>query len=142
MEPKEQAYVTLATNDVYALGAMVLGITLRKTGTTRKLVIMVTPGVSSEMRHILSTVFDIIFDVWTIDSRDFVNLSLLGRADLGVTFTKIHCWRLIQFGKCVFMDADTIVLSNVDDLFDRDELSAAPDAGWPDCFNSGVFVYM
>lgn len=134
--------MTLATNDVYALGAMVLGVTLRKTGTTRKLVIMVTPEVSAEMRHILSTVYDIIFDVWTIDSRDFVNLTLLGRADLGVTFTKIHCWRLVQFSKCVFMDADTIVLSNIDDLFDRDELSAAPDAGWPDCFNSGVFVYV
>lgn len=29
----------------------------------------------------------------------------------------------------------------MDELFDREELSAAPDAGWPDCFNSGVFVY-
>lgn len=33
------------------------------------------------------------------------------------------------------------VLCNVDDLFDREELSAAPDPGWPDCFNSGVFVF-
>lgn len=33
------------------------------------------------------------------------------------------------------------VVSNIDELFDREELSAAPDPGWPDCFNSGVFVY-
>lgn len=33
------------------------------------------------------------------------------------------------------------VVSNVDELFDREELSAAPDPGWPDCFNSGVFVF-
>lgn len=33
------------------------------------------------------------------------------------------------------------VLSNVDELFDREELAAAPDSGWPDCFNSGVFVF-
>ena len=33
------------------------------------------------------------------------------------------------------------VLQNVDELFDREELSASPDPGWPDCFNSGVFVY-
>lgn len=33
------------------------------------------------------------------------------------------------------------VLSNVDELFEREELSAAPDPGWPDCFNSGVFVF-
>lgn len=36
---------------------------------------------------------------------------------------------------------DVQVLSNVDELFDREELSAAPDPGWPDCFNSGVFVF-
>ena len=33
------------------------------------------------------------------------------------------------------------VLSNIDELFDRREFSAAPDPGWPDCFNSGVFVF-
>ena len=32
-------------------------------------------------------------------------------------------------------------IHNIDELFDREELSASPDAGWPDCFNSGVFVY-
>ena len=32
-------------------------------------------------------------------------------------------------------------MKNCDELFDRDEFSAAPDAGWPDCFNSGVFVF-
>lgn len=33
------------------------------------------------------------------------------------------------------------MLQNCDELFDREEFSAAPDPGWPDCFNSGVFVY-
>ena len=33
------------------------------------------------------------------------------------------------------------VLVNIDDLFEREELSAAPEIGWPDCFNSGVFVF-
>lgn len=33
------------------------------------------------------------------------------------------------------------MLQNCDELFEREELSAAPDPGWPDCFNSGVFVY-
>lgn len=32
-------------------------------------------------------------------------------------------------------------MQNCDELFEREELSAAPDVGWPDCFNSGVFVY-
>lgn len=33
------------------------------------------------------------------------------------------------------------VLKNSDELFEREEFSAAPDVGWPDCFNSGVFVF-
>jgi len=68
--------------------------------------------------------------------------SVLCRSELGITFTKLHCWQLTQYRKCVFLDADTLVLSNVDDLFEREELSAAPDAGWPDCFNTGVFVFV
>jgi hypothetical protein len=60
---------------------------------------------------------------------------------LGVTFTKIHAWALTQYAKCVFLDADTLPLRNVDELFDRPDFSAAADVGWPDCFNSGVFVF-
>merc|ERR1711862_437136 len=72
---------------------------------------------------------------------DISNLTLLDRTELGITFTKIRCWTLTQYNKCVFLDADTLVLTNSDELFDREEFSAAPDAGWPDCFNSGVFVF-
>jgi len=65
----------------------------------------------------------------------------MDRTELGITFTKIRCWTLVQYNKAVFLDADTLVLQNSDELFDREEFSAAPDAGWPDCFNSGVFVF-
>ena len=111
--------------------------------------------------------FDKVQDVALLDSLDTTNLSLLERPELGVTFTKLHCWNLTKYTKCVFLDADTLVrfklsrppqtsrhtvyaksdllfyqvMRNCDELFDREELSAAPDVGWPDCFNSGVFVY-
>jgi len=45
-----------------------------------------------------------------LDSGDEANLALIGRPDLGVTFTKLHCWRLTQYNKCVFLDADTFVI--------------------------------
>ena len=77
-----------------------------------------------------------------LDSEDSANLALLQRPDLGITFTKLHAWKLVEYEKCVFLDADTLVLQNVDDLFNRPEISAAPDIGWPDCFNSGVFVFV
>jgi glycogenin glucosyltransferase len=93
------------------------------------------------MKSSLGEVFDLVKEVDIFDSKDEANLRLMARPELGVTFTKLHCWRLTQFSKAVFMDADTLVLQNSDELFDREELSAAPDIGWPDCFNSGVFVY-
>ncbi|VDL93729.1 unnamed protein product [Schistocephalus solidus] len=124
-----EAFVTLATTDEYACGALVLANSLRRVGTTKQLA------------SILGEVFDHVELVDVLDSKDELNLALLSRPDLGVTFTKLHCWRLTQYEKAVFMDADTLVIKNIDDLFEREEFSAAPDPGWPDCFNTGVFVY-
>ncbi|XP_012731188.2 glycogenin-1a isoform X1 [Fundulus heteroclitus] len=137
----DQAFVTLATNDSYAKGAMVLGQSLRNHNTTRKLVVLIGPHVAEPARDALHSIFDEVILVNVMDSGDAANLALMKRPDLGVTITKLHCWTLVQYSKCVFMDADTLVLSNIDELFEREELSAAPDPGWPDCFNSGVFVF-
>uniref|UniRef100_A0A674BZ82 glycogenin glucosyltransferase n=1 Tax=Salmo trutta TaxID=8032 RepID=A0A674BZ82_SALTR len=135
------AFVTLATNDNYARGAMVLGKSLRNHQTTRKLVVMIGPHVSDPCKGVLHKIFDEVLLVDVLDSGDAAHLALMKRPDLGVTFTKLHCWTLTHYSKCVFMDADTLVVQNIDELFDREELSAAPDPGWPDCFNSGVFVF-
>lgn len=121
----------------------------------------------------LKRIYDEVRVVDVLDSGDTAHLAMMKRPELGVTFTKLHCWTLTHYSKCVFMDADTMVrltghfasaqrkwrcctslacinmcfvcasqvLSNIDELFDREELSAAPDPGWPDCFNSGVFVF-
>ncbi|XP_060659378.1 glycogenin-1 isoform X5 [Drosophila nasuta] len=135
------AWVTLTTNDTYSLGALVLAHSLKRAGTAHQLAVLVTPTVSEAMRYRLKDVYNVVQEVNVLDSQDAANLALLSRPELGVTFTKLHCWRLVQFEKCVFLDADTLVLKNCDELFEREELSAAPDVSWPDCFNSGVFVF-
>ncbi|XP_071838929.1 glycogenin-1-like isoform X4 [Apostichopus japonicus] len=136
-----EAFVTLATNDRYAYGALALGQSLRNSATTRQLAVLVTAQVTQAMRRQLTMVYDHIQQVDPLDSHDTAHLALLARPELGITFSKIHCWTLTQYTKCVFLDADCLVIKNVDDLFDREEFSAAPDVGWPDCFNSGVFVF-
>jgi len=138
---EKEAYVTLATNDVYAVGAIVWAHSLKKQKTTRKIVTIVTPGVSADMRSCLEGACDSLLTVDVMDSEDAAHLTLMKRPELGVTLTKIHAWSLTEFSKCVFMDADTLVVDNIDELFEREELSATPDIGWPDCFNSGVFVF-
>lgn len=133
--------MTLATNDSYSLGALVVAHSLKKVSTQHQLAVLITPGVSETMRAKLQDVFDVVQLVDVLDSKDSANLAVLKRPELGITFTKLHCWTLTQFEKCVFLDADVIVLQNSDELFEREELSAAPDVGWPDCFNTGVFVF-
>jgi len=87
-EHPDQAYVTLATNDVYAVGAMVLAYSLRATCTTRQLVAMVTPDVSPAMRDVMREFFDVLFDVSPIDSNDSDNLSLLNRPVVVIAHTR------------------------------------------------------
>lgn len=105
----EFAWVTLATNDSYALGALVVAFSLKKVNTAHQLAVLITPGVTSSMREKLQTVFNVVQEVNVLDSKDAANLALLSRPELGITFTKLHCWRLTQFEKCVFLDADTFV---------------------------------
>ncbi|XP_026732191.1 probable serine/threonine-protein kinase kinX isoform X2 [Trichoplusia ni] len=136
-----RAWVTLATNDSYGLGALVLAHSLRRVGSSYPAVVLITPAVTEPMRDRLRAVFAEVIIVDVLDSGDAAHLALLQRPELGITFTKIHCWNLTQYDKCVFLDADTLVVQNSDELFDREQLSAAPDVGWPDCFNSGVFVF-
>ncbi|XP_038207559.1 cell surface glycoprotein 1 isoform X2 [Zerene cesonia] len=136
-----RAWVTLATNDSYGLGALVLAHSLRRVGSTYPAVILITPSVTDAMRDRLRAVFAEVITVDVLDSQDAAHLALLQRPELGITFTKIHCWNLTQYDRCVFLDADILVVQNCDELFEREELSAAPDVGWPDCFNSGVFVF-
>ncbi|KHJ99481.1 hypothetical protein OESDEN_00517 [Oesophagostomum dentatum] len=104
-----EAWVTLATNDGYAQGALVLAHSLKAVGTSKKLHCMVTNYVSQRLRAELEAQFDAVSLVDVLDSNDQENLALINRPDLGVTFTKLHCWRLTQYSKCVFLDADTMV---------------------------------
>jgi alpha-N-acetylglucosamine transferase len=64
-----------------------------------------------------------------------------GRRDLAHSLTKLHLFRLTQYSKVIFLDADTLVLRPLSHLFDLPvDFAAAPDQGWPDAFNSGVMV--
>jgi alpha-N-acetylglucosamine transferase len=137
---QNQAYCTLVTSNEYAPGALVLANALLQHGTTRILACMVTPGLDADVVRRLHSVFHHLHFVDPLDSLDVNALALLGRPELGITLTKLQLWRLTQYDKLVFLDADTFPLRNVDELFEREEFSAAPDIGWPDCFNSGVFV--
>ena len=69
------------------------------------------------------------------------NLYLMGRPDLISTFTKIELWKQTQYKRIVYFDADMVVLRAPNELLNmKTHFAAAPDVGWPDCFNSGMMV--
>lgn len=65
----------------------------------------------------------------------------MDRPDLIATFTKIELWRLTQFERIVYIDCDIVTVRAPDELLSLEvDFAAAPDVGWPDCFNSGLMV--
>lgn len=133
----DRAYVTLVShgND-YVPGAEALARSLDTTGTTVPRVVMVTDDVPAEARRSLQAHGWLLREVGPIPSPAADELFPRFRH----VFTKLRLWELAEIGKAVFLDADTIVLRNIDELFDRPGFAAAPDFLMPDQFNSGVMV--
>jgi hypothetical protein len=133
-----RAYVTMLTGgDSYVPGGEVLGRSLRASGTREAMIAMVTADVSKVARRALEK------QGWSV--RDIASLPSKGNGHplfprFDHVFAKLRAWQLTDFAKVVLLDADTLVLQNVDDLFDRPSIAAAPDFLMPDRFNSGVVV--
>ncbi|KAI9292078.1 nucleotide-diphospho-sugar transferase, partial [Neoconidiobolus thromboides FSU 785] len=140
---KPKAYITLVASDNYLKGAIVLAYSIRNHNTNKLLICMVTSNLTSSTLVQLHKVYDHVIEVPYLDTEDKENLCLLGRPELGLTVTKIHLWSMDWLEQILFLDADTLVLKSLDHLFDDykdSKFAACPDMGWPDCFNSGVFL--
>ncbi|CAG8100899.1 unnamed protein product [Penicillium olsonii] len=124
------------------LGAMVLAHSLRDNGTKAKLVALFTPDrLQSATIDELRTVYDELIPVSSMVNDTPANLWLMDRPDLIATFTKIELWRLTQYQRVVYIDCDVVALRAPDELLSLEaDFAAAPDVGWPDCFNSGLMV--
>ncbi|KAK6459661.1 glycogenin glucosyltransferase [Scheffersomyces xylosifermentans] len=146
---KESAYVTLLTNESYLPGALTLGQKLKELKTVYKLAILIdASALSPSSVDLLKTVYD---DIIPIDDK-VINAPLdklverLGRSELSITFTKVLLWNQSKYDTLVYLDSDTLPLASLDHLFEEykdlpaHQIVASPDSGWPDIFNSGVFV--
>lgn len=131
------AYVTLlAHGDGYRPGVEALGHSLDQTGTRAPRVAMVTPDVSTQTRQALGSAGWRVREIDPIDNPRSDELFSRHRH----VYSKLRLWELTEFEQVVFLDADTVVLRNIDELFERPDFAAAPDFLLPDQFNSGVLV--
>ncbi|KAJ7705984.1 hypothetical protein B0H17DRAFT_1192544 [Mycena rosella] len=144
------AFVTLLTSDAYLPGALVLAGALKDVHPAPPVapevdfqtVCLVTPeSVDVSTIKLLRRAYDVVVGVEIIAQEDDKGLKLLGRLDLNTVLTKLHVFRLTQYSKIIFLDADILPIRPLSHLFTLPhEFSAVPDVGWPDIFNSGVLV--
>jgi hypothetical protein len=119
----EYAYVCLVMKgDAYIPGAIVVAHSIRETDTKNDIVCMVTPDVSPGGIKQLQIVFDYVLLVDYIEAttKHLRNNKIEGRygAWKSVAYTKWNLLKLIQYKKVMFMDADLVVVENIDSLFE------------------------
>nr|VWO94268.1 Uncharacterized protein [Ganoderma boninense] len=145
------AFVTLVTSDHYLPGALAVAAALKDQHPSQPLphevafqtLCLVTPEtVDVSTIKLLRRAFDVVIGVEIIEQEDGTGLQLLGRPDLNLVLTKLHIFRLTQYAKVIFLDADVLPIRPMSHLFAiPHEFAAVPDVGWPDIFNSGVLVF-
>lgn len=153
------AYVTLVTNADFALGAKALLRSLNLSGTRADKVVMHTGGVTQDMLAPLAALGAILHKVELLPTSDAFNhrharqnLHCAAPFTKGTkpdfhtpldNFAKLRLWQL-PYDRVIFLDADTLVLKNIDRLFDFPEFCAAPNVYESlvdfQRMNSGVFT--
>lgn len=152
------AYVTLVTGADYALGALALVRSLRRAGASAPLVVLATRDIpelepleaeGASVRLVppvpLSPAFRARHSRESLHGRSpFVKGVKPIFHDPTENFAKLHAWTLTEFRRAIFLDADTIVLRDIERLFGYPEFSAAPNLYETlsdfHRLNSGVFV--
>lgn len=133
------AYVTtLCNGDGYVPGVEALGKSLEAHGAKSPRVVLVTADVPGHARERLASQGWQLRDIEPLKNPNPESAQLFSRFEN--TYTKLRAWELTEFDKVVVMDADTIALQNIDDLFERPHFAAAPDSLMADRFNSGLMV--
>ena len=156
----DHAFVTLVTNRDYAMGAVALARSIRRTESCADIVVLHTGGVDiSDLTRLRQKGCRLIEVDHLALSDGFNQRHARGNLHAAAPFAKgrkpafhspldnfckLRLWQLTEYQTCVFIDADALVLHNIDKLFDYPEFSAAPNVyeSLEDFkrLNSGVFV--
>ncbi|MCV0397572.1 MAG: glycosyl transferase [Rhizobiaceae bacterium] len=155
-----RAYATLVTNADYAMGAEALIRSLRLTLADADIVVLYTGAAPENSLRPLVELGAMPRLVELLPTSDGFN-ERHARAKLHAAapftkggkpafhtpldnFAKLRLWQMTEYDRIVFLDADTLVIRNIDRLFAYPEFSAAPNVyeSLADFhrLNSGVFV--
>ena len=148
-------WLTIVVDDKFAVPSLVLGHSIRTFSCHKNMIVLISERVSEGTRKALQTVGWEIRLVEEMDC-DWLDAKLGGDRNSGLfgkplghrikgTHTRFHAWKYTQYSKIIYVDADYMLMTNIDRLFDiSDDFAAAPCArpGVVDpCFNAGLLVF-
>ncbi|XP_010413938.1 PREDICTED: inositol phosphorylceramide glucuronosyltransferase 1-like [Camelina sativa] len=129
----KEAYVTLLYGDEFLLGVRVLGKSIRDTGSNKDMVVLVSDGVSDYSKKLLKA------DGWKIEKISLLaNPNQVHPKRFWGVYTKLKIFNMTDYKKVVYLDADTIVVKNIDDMFKCSKFCA--NLKHSERLNSGVMV--
>ncbi|CAI5951221.1 unnamed protein product, partial [Closterium sp. NIES-65] len=128
------AYATvLHSSEHYVCGAIVLGHSIRRTGSRHEMVVLVSKEIREESRRGLREAG------WTVKEVERIrNPNAHNGTYNEWNYSKLRLWQQTEYTKLLFIDSDLLLLANVDFLFSYPEISARGNDGSD--FNSGVMV--
>lgn len=131
---QREAYATiLHSAHVYVCGAIAAAQSIRMTGSTRDLVILVDDSISDYHRGGLEAAG------WKIRTIQRIRNPKAERDAYNEwNYSKFRLWQLTDYDKIIFIDADLLILRNIDFLFEMPEITAIGNNAT--LFNSGVMV--
>lgn len=110
------AWATLLTQPSYLVGVRTLRASLESSGSPYPLVVMVTDGVDAHSRQLLHDDGCLVRDVDAL--RPATELSAhYANERFAEVWAKLAAWRLTEFERIVLLDADMLVMQNMDELF-------------------------
>jgi len=148
---KNYSYVSLLTDDSYVYGIALLVKSLSKVKAKYPLHVLVTEDVSLptlEMLRQLRVTYEIVEKIPISKELNDYNFAV-NKKRAGIwkyCWTKFKIFDLTQFEKIIFLDADVMILKNIDNLFEKEHMTAALDGEifnlWPNDphFNAGCIV--
>ncbi|KAF3685852.1 Inositol phosphorylceramide glucuronosyltransferase 1 [Capsicum annuum] len=129
----EEAYVTLLYGDEFLLGVRVLGKSIRDTGSNKDMVVLVSDGVSQYAKKLLQA------DGWIVEKISLLaNPNQVRPKRFWGVYTKLKVFNMTSYKKVVYLDADTIVVKSIEDLFKCGKFCA--NLKHSERLNSGVMV--
>ncbi|WP_323176044.1 glycosyltransferase family 8 protein [Pantoea ananatis] len=113
------AWVTLLTQPDYLVGVKALRRSLTQSQTRWPLVVMATAAIDEQDCAILEEEGCIIQHVEGLYPHSDLNPQYASER-FGEVWTKLRAWQLTDYQRVVFLDADMLVLQNMDELFSLD----------------------